>query len=149
MGVVSATLKAMINIPASCTDDFEHEKTLQDMLDFTVLTLSQGEPEAPDLTPVLLILTSISRAIPASHQPTNNMVDLPEALADPDSVGHRLVSCLTSPNPGLSHYAGELLFAVCKEDTDEFVRLIGLGHAAGLLANRGLLSNISARMPSA
>ena len=41
--MASASLKAMINVPSALTDDFEHEKTLKDMLDFLILNLKREE----------------------------------------------------------------------------------------------------------
>jgi len=162
LSIVSATVKCMINVPALCTDDFEHEKTLSDLLGFIIVQLEKPEEEivAADLTPVLLILTSISKAIRASRvvikdtllpgwrdfEPTNNMIDPPEPLQDESTIGYKLLYCMTCSNPGLYHYSAELLFSVCDEDADEFVRVVGVGKGAGILANRGLLNSFSSRI---
>ena len=51
-----------------------------------------------------------------------------------------LLRLLTSTAHTAKHVAGNMLFAVCAEDAAEFTQLCGLGSAAGLLQERGLLA---------
>lgn len=56
-----------------------------------------------------------------------------------DSLCNLLVARMGAADLGVSHYAGDLLFALCDDDADEFTRCVGFGRAAGLLAMRGLM----------
>ena len=86
----------------------------------------------------------------------------PKQLEDKSTIGYKLLYCMTCSNPGLYHYSSELLFNLCDEDGkttarlmstilikttgDEFVRIVGIGKGAGILANRGLLANFASKM---
>ena len=52
------------------------------------------------------------------------------------STRARLIKQLTSMDHTLKRVAGEFLLALCADDTHEFVRLCGLGSAAGLLQEK-------------
>eukprot|EP00300_Choanocystis_sp_HF-7_P007362 c15259_g1_i1.p1 GENE.c15259_g1_i1~~c15259_g1_i1.p1 ORF type:complete len:438 (+),score=115.43 c15259_g1_i1:32-1345(+) len=61
-------------------------------------------------------------------------IDLPAG-----SLRQRIVANMTSLNFNLKHYSGEFLYLLCNEDISELVRVTGLGNAAGLMADKGLL----------
>jgi len=160
--IVSGTIKSMISVPGALTDDWDHQSTLRDLLTYLkfILDSSIVELESAELTPVLLILTSISRAIAPARtiikdalfpewkefEPQNNMMDPPRQMQEHDSYGYKILELMTCPNIGLYHYSGELMFSLCDEDADEFVRVVGIGKGAGILANRGLLNSFSSKI---
>ena len=51
-----------------------------------------------------------------------------------------LVKMLCSSNAHLHRACGEAVLAMCGGDTDDFVRLVGLGSAAGLLQQRDMFA---------
>jgi hypothetical protein len=69
---------------------------------------------------------------------------------DESSIAMKLRKHLTSTNPALKHYAEDFLYALCDQDgisrffsrltllASEFVKLVGMGHAAGFLMERKL-----------
>ena len=59
------------------------------------------------------------------------------------SLRIRLIYCLTSIDHTLKTTAGEFLLAVCDGDSQEFVRLCGLGSAAGLVQQKDMMSMFS------
>ena len=53
-----------------------------------------------------------------------------------------MMKMLTATSFNAKHLAGNLLFALCDDDAEEFAHLCGLGSAAGLLAERGLFAGL-------
>ena len=66
-----------------------------------------------------------------------------EEIPDDASLRIRLIYCLTSIDHTLKTTAGEFLLAVCDGDSQEFVRLCGLGSAAGLVQQKDMMSMFS------
>lgn len=56
-----------------------------------------------------------------------------------DKTQHKLIKMLTSVNTKIKVSVAELLFVLCKENSEKFVKHTGYGNAAGLLQSRGLL----------
>jgi Guanine nucleotide exchange factor synembryn len=152
------TTSCLINVPARCTDLFHPERTLDALIH--VLTVQVGANAAganpsDALVPVLLVLSSIARAIPRARAILKSVVFPPEVLSgsvaqdgvhapkvvrDSESIAAQLLPHMCAVEAGLKHYVNEFLFVVCDENAEELVRLTGFGNAAGFLAMRGLFS---------
>jgi len=61
-------------------------------------------------------------------------------LSDDAPVHMWLLQALTCTNHTLKHVVGDFLYALGGDDASEFVRLVGLGSAAGLLQERDMFS---------
>ena len=60
-------------------------------------------------------------------------------LNDDSRVIKILISLMTSINTNVKRYAAELLYLLCDENTDKFVKMTGFGNAVALLTIRNLL----------
>jgi len=150
--IKSGVTQTLINVPARCTQLFDPEKTLAALIEvlfFQVDMAVADETRAAEcLTPILLNLTSIAKAIPRARgilrsaifppevfemesQPT---VQAHEILEKGDSLASKLMNFMTSFNMAVKHYVNSFFYIVLDEDANELVRLIGFGRAAGLLA---------------
>uniref|UniRef100_A0A7S4NUK7 Uncharacterized protein n=1 Tax=Paramoeba aestuarina TaxID=180227 RepID=A0A7S4NUK7_9EUKA len=150
----AATVSALINVPAKCTELFEQqERTLDALIEvlfFQLETACQDESRAAEcLTPVLLNLTAIAKAIPRARTILKHAVFPPEVLENTDtkatiqahevlekgdSAASKLMDFMTSFNMAVKHYVNNFFYIILDEDANELVRLIGFGRAAGLLA---------------
>ena len=68
--------------------------------------------------------------------PLSNLNQRPEMES---SVKGYLCSLFTCPEEGVSVMSANFLFILCKENRNRFVKHVGYGNAAGLLARRGLM----------
>lgn len=154
------TVSCLINVPARCTDLFHPEKTLEALIYVLGVQLLAAEAsgDAPgSLVSVLLVLTSIAKAIPRARailkhalfpadlvdSPggiTQDGVNIPHEVRDSGCMASRLIPYMCSLNTPLKQYASELLFEVCDEDPSELIRLTGFGYSAGLLATQGFIN---------
>mmetsp|Transcript_20868 Transcript_20868/g.28785 ORF Transcript_20868/g.28785 Transcript_20868/m.28785 type:complete len:501 (+) Transcript_20868:64-1566(+) len=148
----SAAVSALINVPARCTDLFEPERTLDaliDVLHFQVDIAVADESRAAEvLTPILLNLTAIAKAIPRARPilraavfpkevfeaDSQATIQAHEILEKGDSLASKLMEFMTSFNVAVKHYANNFFYVILDEDANELVRLAGFGRAAGLLA---------------
>jgi len=148
----ASTTQALINVPARCTELFDPEKTLEALIEvlyFQVdVAIADESRSAEALTPILLNLTSIAKAIPRAR-PILKMAIFPpevfqiesqpsiqahEILEKGDSLASKLMNFMTSFNMAVKHYVNNFFYIILEEDANELVRLIGFGRAAGLLA---------------
>jgi hypothetical protein len=150
----ASTTSALINVPAKCTHLFDQqERTLEGLIEVLYFQLDiacADESRAAEcLTPVLLNLTAIAKAIPRARGILKQAVFPPEVLENRDSkatiqahellekgdsVASRLMDFMTSFNMAVKHYVNNFFYIILDEDANELVRLTGFGRAAGLLA---------------
>lgn len=147
-----AVVNLLINVPTACTTMFPQEETLSALIEILSVQSKEEHNAAGALTPILLVLTSIAKAIPRARGILKRVVfpncdkiepsgvDAPKANLDPETIGARLISHMTTFNVGLKHYVNEFLFTLCDEDPNELVKQTGFGNAAGLLATHNLLN---------
>ena len=65
-----------------------------------------------------------------------------DKLAGDASLKMLLMRMLTATAFNAKHVAGNMLFALCGDNAEEFAHLCGLGSAAGLLSERGLFAGL-------
>lgn len=58
--------------------------------------------------------------------------------SDIETTGNKIVKLLTSFHQAIQFTSNDLLFSLVGEDPDKYIRLVGFGNAAGLLAMRNL-----------
>jgi Guanine nucleotide exchange factor synembryn len=147
-------VNCLINVPGETTSWFAPEPTLQALfgvmhaLVYSVPKDENGRRQLDTseidgtLTPVLLVLTSISKAIPRARLILRQLVfpaelldpstapmaskedmksgkkgiDPPKALAESDSIAKHLVNVMCSFRAGLKHHASDFLFVLCNSD---------------------------------
>jgi len=154
-----ACVNCLINVPAVCTTMFDPERNLQSLIEILVENVEDTVNPAQSLTPILLVLTSIAKAIPRARGilkqkvfPNANQVkeesrvgiEAPSQNVDPNTLGGKLIPHMTSFNFALKYYVNEFLFVLCDEDANELVKMTGFGNAAGLLATYNLFSAFGA-----
>jgi len=154
-----ACVNCLINVPSVCTTMFDPEKTLQSLIDILVVNVEDTTNPAQSLTPILLVLTSIAKAIPRARGILKQIVfpnasqvkeesrvgiEAPSQNVDPNTLGGKLIPHMTSFNFALKYYVNEFLFVLCDEDANELVKMTGFGNAAGLLATYNLFSAFGA-----
>ena len=76
------------------------------------------------------------------YRPAGEPAGFDPNLDLPDEAPLRmwLIKALTSSNYNLKRVVGDMLYAVSGDDSEEFVRLTGLGSAAGLLQERDMFA---------
>ena len=91
---------------------------------------------------VLCQLSSAHRLVRKYYRKTilPPLRDLSHRPEESCSAKGYLCKLLTSPSEKISNLAGHFLFVLCKENTKRFVKHVGYGNAAGLLARRRLLA---------
>lgn len=159
--ILENTIRCLVNLPTPCTTNFQPELTLEKLLQFFCFQMNRGEEnEAVNLTPILIILTSIARAVPRARpiildlimpqwqtvEPRNNCMDPPAEFMDKNSLAGKLLVHMTSANVALHHFSAELVFELVGKNEDELVRLCGMGNAAGLLASKGLFAQMQSKL---
>ena len=134
----AATVSALINVPGKCTDLFDQqERTLDalvEVLFFQVEAACVDESRAAEcLTPVLLNLTAIAKAIPRARGILKRAVFPPEVLSGEstqskatvqahellekgDSVASKLMDFMTSFNMAVKHYVNQFFYIILDED---------------------------------
>lgn len=153
------TVSCLINVPAACTELFDPERTLEALLyilSVQVRVADETGDHSGALLSVLLVLTSIAKAIPRARQIIKRAI-FPAELVDPGTttadgvntpvevresgcIASKIIPLMCSLSEGLKMYASEFLYEVCDEDSNELIRLAGFGYSAGLLAMRGLFN---------
>eukprot|EP01103_Thecamoeba_quadrilineata_P016370 TRINITY_DN5453_c0_g1_i1.p1 TRINITY_DN5453_c0_g1~~TRINITY_DN5453_c0_g1_i1.p1 ORF type:complete len:436 (-),score=88.53 TRINITY_DN5453_c0_g1_i1:69-1376(-) len=145
-------VNVLINVPGPCTKLFQPEQTLQSLIQILKYQTEETTNPAQALTPILLVLTSIAKAIPAARQilkkevfpnadqVSSSGIEAPSASIDGVGLSSKLIPHMTSFNFALKYYVNEFLFVICDEDANELVRMTGFGNAAGLLATYNLFS---------
>lgn len=78
------------------------------------------------------------------HQVANADMEQQVMFPNPENLIKRFfVHFLTETNYELKSVMSEFIFVLCDEDTQQFVEQVGLGYAAGLLAERGLFGALA------
>ena len=119
----------------------------QEILDYFMAT-AQGfnhDQLQDNLSLVLKVLCQLSSAhrLVRKYYRKTILPPLRDLSHRPDescSAKGYLCKFLTSPSEKISNLAGHFLFVLCKENTKRFVKHVGYGNAAGLLARRRLLA---------
>ncbi|ELR22099.1 uncharacterized protein ACA1_158950 [Acanthamoeba castellanii str. Neff] len=140
----------LVNTPQGCAHHFRIDTASVDsLLDF--LRRQFDHPDETQVAPVLMVLVAIAKGIPALRdymmarcfpaQPpplsSSKPIEPPSNWME-NEIGSRLLKLMTAVNYGLKHYVNEFIYVLCAEDVDAFVRITGLGNAAGWLATRNL-----------
>ena len=135
----AATVSALINVPGKCTNLFDQqERTLDALIEvlfFQVEAACADENRAAEcLTPVLLNLTAIAKAIPRargilkcavfppevlnseSSRDSKATVQAHELLEKGDSVASKLMDFMTSFNMAVKHYVNQFFYIILDED---------------------------------
>jgi len=68
-------------------------------------------------------------------------IEGPDVLRVSGCIGAKLAHHMTSPSVAAKHFVQEFLYQACGEDAKLLCRLVGVGNAAGLLQEKGLLGN--------
>ena len=91
---------------------------------------------------VLCKLSSAHRLVRKYYRKTilTPLRDLSHRPEEACSAKGYLCKFLTSPSEPISCLSGHFLFVLCKENKNRFIKHVGFGNAAGLLARRGLLA---------
>jgi len=99
-----------------------------------------------EVSPVLMVLWGISKLHSHVRKHLKKIIlppltaqDLKKKPEEGATPKGRLVSLLTNPDVEISMMSAELLFVLCKHNVGKMVKQTGYGHAAGLLARRGLM----------
>uniref|UniRef100_A0A8C4Z265 Synembryn n=1 Tax=Gadus morhua TaxID=8049 RepID=A0A8C4Z265_GADMO len=117
---------------------------VQALLLFMEKRIERGQKLKEKLTPVLNLLTESCRGHRETrhylrHQILPPLRDVALRPEQGPTLRGRLVRLMTHMDTEVKHCAAELLFVLCKENVNRFVKYTGYGNAAGLLAARGLL----------
>lgn len=152
------TVTCLINVPARCTELFDPERTLEALLYVLGVQVQVAEATKEPtsaLLSVLLVLTSIARAIPRARTiikqtifppeiaseagtTTADGVNMPVEVKASGCLASKIIPHMCSLDTSLKTYASQFMYEVCDEDPNELIRLTGFGYSAGLLAMYGL-----------
>jgi len=144
------TVNCLINTPYVCTALFEPVKIIPSLLN--LLSVKIDDPKVEQVaTPLLLVLCSIVRDIPTARRIIKKIIfpytikdreisvePPPEISQNKDSLGAKLIKLMTSLTFAFKYYVNEFIYQLCDEDANEFMKITGIGNAAGLLSMRGL-----------
>jgi len=119
------------------------------------------EGDGPDgsymLAPLLIVLTSLASSnVEYRHRIAHSLFEEPLLSLSLSQSGPKvglkkgqlalkgtclfyLLELMTSLDPCLYRYSAELLWEVCAQDQEEFVRRTGVGNAVGLLTIKGIM----------
>jgi len=99
-----------------------------------------------EISPVLMVLWGVSKLHPHVRKYLKSVIlppltaeDLKRKPEEGTSLKARLVKLFTNPDTQISMMAAEFIFVLCKHNVGKMVKQTGYGHAAGLLARRGLM----------
>jgi len=145
-------VNCLVNVPVSFTqhlfDAVNIDQLLQSILHLlNELLGAKGDMEG--ITPILLVLTTVARAMPTAKRQLNAAV-FPQTLSTASitvdgpaltesTFANQLRQHMTSVNVAIKHYAGEFLLSLCNDDERELAKRVGLGYCAGLLQQRNML----------
>jgi len=129
--------------------DSENEKsrdisTVEKLFDILEMYLKLDKSDQTMIIPIVAFFSLLSRLNSGVRKylkslilpPRKNFKLRPE---EGDKTQHKLIKMLTSVNTKIKVSVAELLFVLCKEKSEKFVKHTGYGNAAGLLQSRGLL----------
>ncbi|XP_040894305.1 synembryn-B isoform X2 [Toxotes jaculatrix] len=141
-------LDVLINVPVQGGLEKYGGKNMdavQVLLDFMEKRIDKGSNYKEGLTPVLSLLTEVSRHhrdirryIKAQVLPPLKDVKIRPEIGT--TIRNKLVRLMTHVDTGVKQMAEEFLFVLCKESVNNLLKYTGYGNAAGLLAARGLLA---------
>lgn len=155
----SHAVNLLNNLPVSCLDVLinvpvqggqekyggNNMDAVQKLLDFMEKRINKGSNFKEGLTPVLSLLTKVSRHhreirryIKAQVLPPLKDVKIRPEIGT--TIRNKLVRLMTHVDMGVKQTAAEFLFVLCKESVDNLLKYTGYGNAAGLLVARGLLA---------
>nr|XP_057932674.1 synembryn-B isoform X2 [Doryrhamphus excisus] len=154
----SHAVNLLNNLPVSCLDVLidlpvqggleayggKNMDAIQVLLDFMEKRIDKGSNYKEGLTPVLSLLTEVSRHhreirryIKAQVLPPLKDVKIRPEVGT--TTRNKLVRLMTHVEMAVKQAAAEFLFVLCKESVDNLLKYTGYGNAAGLLMARGLL----------
>jgi len=113
-------------------------------LDQRLTKVEAGKYSKETLFPVLQLLIVMCQSNPTIRKFTRQLILPPltdEILHLPtegQKLRNKLIRLMTSPNTDLKTLAAKLLFVLCKENLNRFVKYTGFGNAAGLIHDLGL-----------
>jgi len=70
-------------------------------------------------------------------------IEGPSVLRSSAALGAKLARFMTSPYVAVKHFVQEFFYMACDEDANLLCSLVGVGNAAGLLQEKGLLGNFA------
>jgi len=70
-------------------------------------------------------------------------IEGPDILRSSSCLGAKLAHFMTSPYVAVKHFVQEFFYQACGEDANLLCSLVGVGNAAGLLQEKGLLGNFA------
>ncbi|GAU95336.1 hypothetical protein RvY_06970 [Ramazzottius varieornatus] len=132
---------------ASCFEGMDM-RAIDSVLEFldAKLALSSDSKFRPDdnLAPVLCALTNASKAVPTIRKYLKMMIlpPLTDVHTRPevgDTMRNKLCRLLTSAVSSVRDNAGDLLYALCRQNVRRLIKYTGYGNAAGWLAEKGLM----------
>lgn len=157
-----STMNCCVNIPMTLVsvllqvgDKDAVLKNLFDLLDYE-MTLVEADETRKSFLPLFIVLKNLFALNPDIRAygmqrlfPDRNLAEEKERSTDgklcmdlPPSVlqstGNKFVKLMTSFHQAVQFTSNDLIFALVGEDPDAFIRLVGFGNAAGLLAMRNL-----------
>lgn len=157
-----STMNCCVNIPMTLVsvllqvgDKEAVLKNLFDLLDYE-MTLVEADETRKSFLPLFIVLKNLFALNPDIRAygmqrlfPDRNLteekdrntdgklcMDLPPSAVK--STGNKIVKLMTSFHQAVQFTSNDLIFALVGEDPDAFIRLVGFGNAAGLLAMRNL-----------
>jgi len=151
-------LNCVINLPKSLYDSFVDQSVVDSLLHILSLQIKETEKPVDALTTILMVLTQITRNVnkfknsirkfvfPASLIQESGDLNLSiEGVLDEKSIAGKISKYMMNPNSALKHYSQDFLYALCNDDSDEFVKIVGFGPGAAKLAEEGgLLQSLGA-----
>lgn len=135
-----------ILLPLMVTAEVEIAEEVSNRCVLPLLTLQKmAEADAPTRAALKEHIFGDVGSLPMSqadpYQPAGvSGWDPNEKLGASATLRMHLLKLLTSTAHTAKHVAGNMLFAVCGDNAEEFTHLVGLGSAAGLLSERGLFA---------
>lgn len=155
-----SAINACVNIPSVFTPVLltlgDKEAVLKNLFDLLDDEMSIMDENKKNFLPLFIILKNLLGSIPDIRPygmkrlfPDRNLesekernsdgklcMDVPQS--EIETTGNRIVKLLTSFHQAVQFTSNDLLFALVGEDPDKYIRLVGFGNAAGLLAMRNL-----------
>lgn len=155
-----SAINCCVNIPTKFTSILlivgDKELVLKNLFDLLDDEMSIVDETRKNFLPLFMILKNLlavnvdirpyamNRMFPGrdleSEADRNNdgklCMDVPDPVAE--TTGNKIVKLMTSFHQAVQFTSNDLLFALVGEEADMFIRLVGFGNAAGLLAMRNL-----------
>ncbi|CAF0924885.1 unnamed protein product [Didymodactylos carnosus] len=141
-----------VNDDESEDSDYEYEgknmeaiNIILQFLDYRIIKQEEMKASKDALLPVLqlLIIMCQSNRNIRKFCRRHILPPLGEEIMNLPTEGqklrNKLTRMMTSPNSELKTFSAKLLFVLCKENVDRLIKYTGIGNAAGLLYDFGLL----------